>query len=394
MKFLTRPHFFVLFMVLSILFFSSVSQAQNSKHKNQRQFNSKPRSNRRSKQRSQDGGSNPFGRNGGNDEQNERRFNHNWSPLDREIFHLNEQIQADLGPSTTFYSWLEIPVKASYDDIAKAYKRLSRQIHPDKVAMQLRRKLKEQNANKDGEKPLVMTPAQERKFYKEATDRFARLGLVNKILTNVESRERYDFFLKHGFPKLKGSDYFYTRYRPGVGFVFVFLYLLIGVGQYVVLKLTAMQHVKHMKSVIEDVKTFAWPSGIPSSNVKTITNPAGKTFRIYPNGDVTLLDEENPKKEYLLDVDEIPMPKWSETILFTLPKRLLRTFVPVKPEDEGGKRLGTRQEEKAAKTSAISAAAKKAADDANSEASGEKKSKSNGSSATAKVNKVGGRRRK
>lgn len=237
-----------------------------------------------------------------------------WSPLDREIFALNDQVARDLGEKTSFYDWLGVSPKSSAEEIHKAYKKLSRQIHPDKIA-------------RGGSK----------KVYKEATERFTRLGLINKILRETDSKERYDFFLNHGFPKLKGSDYFYSRYRPGIGFVVVFLFLLIGTGQFVAQKITAGQHRKHMQMVIDEAKSTAWPSGFPDAGKKKVTSPNGKTFIVYPDGFVCLVEN---MKEFPLLLEDIKDPLWKETILYTLPLKLFHQFFPPKPP---GRVLGTKE---------------------------------------------------
>ncbi|CAN6673651.1 ER-localized J domain-containing protein 5 [Trichomonascus vanleenenianus] len=209
-----------------------------------------------------------------------------WSPEDREIFALRDALHRDIG-EVTFYEWIGVERDASDADIAKAYRKLSRKIHPDK------------------------NPS------KKATDRFARLGLVNKVLRSSR-RERYDFFLDHGFPRWKGTDYYYSRYRPGFGSVIVFLYLLIAVAQYWFKKLTAKQHRKHMNSVIDECKHLAWSGGLPTTQRK-VTFENGKTFMVYPGGKVALVDEDG---EYPLDLEEIKDPQWSDTVLFSLPKKL------------------------------------------------------------------------
>lgn len=320
------------------------------------------------------------------DKAGQKKFNHNWSALDRELFLLNDQLKNDVllaGTPANFYSWLDIPRKASMDQITKAYKRLSRQIHPDKVNAVREKAYKQQQRELEKRKleaaeknePLEeldpdtllkpLTASERKKEYKLATDRFTRLGLVYKILNDVQARERYDFFLDHGFPKLKGADYFYSRYRPGVGFVLVFIYLFVGVGHYVSLRITSSQHRRHMSNIISDAKELAWPNGIPASTPKTVIHQSnGKIFRVYPNGSVSLLDDEGGKlkkpHEFVLDLSEVADPHWKDTLLFTIPQRLFRSLVPAK-EDNGGRKLGKREEKQAA----ISAAAKKHVDAVN-----------------------------
>ncbi|KAK0490905.1 DnaJ-domain-containing protein [Armillaria novae-zelandiae] len=116
---------------------------------------------------------------------------------DHEIFDLVSAVEASEGKGTTFYSWLDVSNTATTSEIAKAYRKMSMQLHPDK------------NPND-----------------KKVHERFARLGVVSTILRNAESRKRYDFFYKNGVPKWRGTGYYYSRFRPGLGSVLVFLTVL------------------------------------------------------------------------------------------------------------------------------------------------------------------------
>jgi hypothetical protein len=64
---------------------------------------------------------------------------------------------------------------------------------------------------------------------KAASDRFARLGIVTNILRGP-GRERYDHFLSNGFPKWKGTGYYYARFRPGLSTVLAGLFIFVGGG--------------------------------------------------------------------------------------------------------------------------------------------------------------------
>lgn len=111
-----------------------------------------------------------------------------WTKEDHEIFDLVSAVEASEGKGTTFYSWLELPPTASTAEISKAYRKKSVKLHPDK-------------------NPGV----------KNAHERFARLGVVAAILRDAEGRKRYDFFYKNGVPRWRGTGYYYSRFRPGLG---------------------------------------------------------------------------------------------------------------------------------------------------------------------------------
>ncbi|KAF8351380.1 hypothetical protein F5887DRAFT_937177, partial [Amanita rubescens] len=140
---------------------------------------------------------------------------------DHEIFDLVSAVERSEGKGTTFYSWLDVPSTASAADIARAYRKLSVKTHPDK------------NPN-----------------VKNAHERFARLG--------VESRERYDFFYKNGVPKWRGTGYYYSRFRPGLGTVSVFLIILTTALQYVIQSINYRSDSQRVQHIIKEARLAAW----------------------------------------------------------------------------------------------------------------------------------------
>ncbi len=136
----------------------------------------------------------------------------------------------------TFYDFLGIGKNANQDEINKGYRKKSRVLHPDKVKQKF---IADRSTGKDkskakSKKPGVHvakgpTPAEIKAIQKAASDRFARLGIVTNILRGP-GRERYDHFLANGFPKWKGTGYYYSRVRPGLGSVLVALFIFVGGG--------------------------------------------------------------------------------------------------------------------------------------------------------------------
>ncbi|ANB14747.1 Erj5p [Sugiyamaella lignohabitans] len=212
-----------------------------------------------------------------------------WSDQDLEIFALREQVEKDLGKGATFYDWLDVPQYAKDEQIAKAYRKLSRQLHPDKNS------------------------------HRSSTEKYTRLSLIVNILRS-ESRERYDFFLSKGFPRWKGTGYYYNRYRPGLGTVLVFLYLFISGAQYLLMKISSDRDRAHMSNVIDEAKRLAWSGsttpGVNMSSKRRVTLPNGKIFTVYPSGDVFIVDHD---VEFHLNLDDIKSPTWKDTILYKLP---------------------------------------------------------------------------
>ncbi|KAF7793655.1 hypothetical protein EIP86_004770 [Pleurotus ostreatoroseus] len=138
-------------------------------------------------------------------------------------------IEAAEGKGTTFYSWLEVSPTATTSEIARAYRKKSIQLHPDK-------------------NPGI----------KHAHERFARLGVVSKILRDAEGRKRYDFFYKNGVPRWRGTGYYYSRFRPGLGTVLVFLTILSSGLQYLVQRINYKRDLARVEAVVSQARAAAW----------------------------------------------------------------------------------------------------------------------------------------
>ncbi|EEB90439.1 hypothetical protein MPER_11353 [Moniliophthora perniciosa FA553] len=150
-----------------------------------------------------------------------------WEKEDHEIFDLVSAVEASEGKGTTFYSWLDVPPTASTAEIARAYRKLSMQLHPDK------------NPGK-----------------KKVHERFARLGVVSTILRNPESPT--SFFYKNGVPKWRGTGYYYSRFRPGLGTVILFLIALTSGLQYLVQRMNYKRDLARIESVTREARLAAW----------------------------------------------------------------------------------------------------------------------------------------
>ncbi|CAG8559263.1 6544_t:CDS:2, partial [Scutellospora calospora] len=109
-----------------------------------------------------------------------------WDSVDHEIFDIVDRLTSFEGDNATFYSLLGVEPTATEKDIGTAYRKLSLALHPDK------------NPGEHGKEMFIL------------------LGSITKILRNPEYRERYNFFLKNGIPKWRGTGWYYNRYRPGL----------------------------------------------------------------------------------------------------------------------------------------------------------------------------------
>jgi len=181
-----------------------------------------------------------------------------WTKEDHEIFDLVSAVEGAEGKGTTFYSWLDVSPSASMAEIGRAYRKKSMLLHPDK-------------------NPGV----------KGIQERFARLGVVASILRSQEGRERYDFFFKNGVPRWRGTGYYYSRFRPGLGTVLVFLTVLSTGLQYVVQRMNYKRDLARIKHILEQAKLAAWgPKMIPSGSRRKVKVNLGGPPRLDEDGNV------------------------------------------------------------------------------------------------------------
>lgn len=179
---------------------------------------------------------------------------------------------ASEGQDVTFYDFIGVKPGAGWEDINKAFRKKSRSIHPDKARQQYVASKSTRPPKKEGEKrkPGVHVskgPSQREieKFMKEATARYSRLGVVATLLKGP-SRERYDHFLRHGFPAWRGTGYYYARYRPGLGTVLIGLFIMGGgLAHYFALRISYNGQRKFMEKYIKQARKQAWgnEAGIP-----------------------------------------------------------------------------------------------------------------------------------
>jgi curved DNA-binding protein CbpA len=190
-----------------------------------------------------------------------------WTKEDHEIFRLKDEVQASEGSNATFYSFMGLKQNANQDDINKAYRKLSRSLHPDKARSNwlATYNVPKKPKTKSGAKPTVHVqkdkkPSQSEinRFNKEANARFERLSLVTNILRGPE-RARYDHFLLNGFPAWRGTGYYYQRFRPGLGTVLAGLFVFVGGGvHYAALYLSWKRQREFVERYIKHARRTAW----------------------------------------------------------------------------------------------------------------------------------------
>ncbi|TIB90692.1 DnaJ-domain-containing protein [Wallemia mellicola] len=211
---------------------------------------------------------------------------------DYEIFDIVAELEAGEGKGTTFYSFLNVSPSATSgfiqaSQITKAYRSTMLANHPDK---------------NPGNKLIE--------------DRHKRLTTIGSILRNKEARKRYDFWLKRGVPYWKGGAYMFSRFRPGLGTVLIFLAILTSGLQALV------QHMNASKDIsrIQRLRTIALSSGKHRARVPL--REEGDIFIdcIVENDEVFLLEPDNTME--LLTDEFVPRPSirrlWPVALVFKL----------------------------------------------------------------------------
>lgn len=201
---------------------------------------------------------------------------------------------------------------------------------------------------------------------------------------------RYDHFLKNGFPRWRGTGYYYARFRPGLGTVVLGLFIFVGgLGHYTYLWLSARQQKKFIEKFIREARVSAWGStGVPGLTDAAGTQPTppaaptvaegnegprnrkerrlakkvgrsgdegnggsntpapqligsagvgrrkvvagnGKVLVVASTGDVFLVEEneDGEEVELKLDADEIQHPRFMDTAMCKLPVWVFRRMV-------------------------------------------------------------------
>ncbi|KAJ7068356.1 hypothetical protein C8F01DRAFT_978821 [Mycena amicta] len=227
-----------------------------------------------------------------------------WETEDHEIFDLVSSIQASEGKDVTFYSWLD-PLRPPNAEILQAYRKKSMLLHPDK------------NPND-----------------KKIHERFARLGVVATILRNKESRERYDFFYKNGVPVWRGTGYYYSRFRPGLGSVFVFLIIVSSGVQYAAQHVNSRRDLARIEDIIKNAQQAAWgPRMVPVEGRRKVKVNLGGGFEsqgrwidmVVDGGNVYILDSSGDME--LLDASTATQPAISSTWFMALVLAQFRAVV-------------------------------------------------------------------
>ena len=171
--------------------------------------------------------------------------------------------------------FLGVKNTASQDEITRAHRKRSKSLHPDKAKQSFvasraaaTPKVKLGQQKKRGVN-VNRTPTDKeiRDATKHASERYARLGVVASVLKG-SGRQRYDHFLSNGFPRWRGSGYYYARFRPGLGSVLIGLFVFGGgLVHYVVLYGSWRRQRDFVDRYVKHARRAAWGSASRISGV-------------------------------------------------------------------------------------------------------------------------------
>ncbi|KAL4961442.1 putative endoplasmic reticulum DnaJ domain protein Erj5 [Aspergillus stella-maris] len=199
--------------------------------------------------------------------------------IDYEIFRLHDEVTAAEGANVTFYDFLGARNNANQDELNKAYRKTSRLLHPDKVKRTfIANSSKDKGKSKTTQKGVHVNKGPTKReidaAVKEAHERAQRLNVVANILRGP-ARERYDYFLKNGFPKWRGTGYYYSRFRPGLGSVLVGLFLVFGGGaHYGALVLSWKRQRDFVDRYMRQARRAAWGDELGVRGITSAHAPA------------------------------------------------------------------------------------------------------------------------
>ncbi|KAL4868772.1 hypothetical protein BDV12DRAFT_208976 [Aspergillus spectabilis] len=202
-----------------------------------------------------------------------------WTKEDYEIFRLHDEVTAAEGANVTFYDFLGTRPNANQDELNKAYRKMSKLLHPDKVKRTfIANSSKDKSKSKTSQKGVHVNRGPTKRevdtAVKEAHERAQRLNTVANILRGP-GRERYDYFMKNGFPTWRGTGYYYSRFRPGLGSVLAGLFLVFGGGaHYAALILSWKRQRDFVDRYIRQARRAAWGDELGIRGIGNASAPA------------------------------------------------------------------------------------------------------------------------
>lgn len=97
---------------------------------------------------------------------------------------------------------------------------------------------------------------------------------MRNILSGPD-RDRYDHFLRNGFPAWKGTNYYYNRYRPGLGTVLFGVFLVAGGAfHYIALYMSWKRQRDFVERYIKFARNAAWGDNLNIPGIDDVPAPA------------------------------------------------------------------------------------------------------------------------
>ena len=198
-----------------------------------------------------------------------------------------------------------VKASASHDEITKAVRKKSKLMHPDKAKQAFiaaRAKPPQKKADQRAKKPgvHVSRPPSEKEIQnaiREASERQGRLSGIAEILKG-EGRERYDYFLANGFPKWRGTGYYYARFKPGLGSVLVGLFITGGgLAHYGALYVSWKRQKEFVERYVRHARRAAWGDDHGISGIPGIDGVAAPPQSTSPQEGETMVLNRRQKRQ-------------------------------------------------------------------------------------------------
>jgi len=129
-------------------------------------------------------------------------------------------------------------------------------------------------------------------------------------------RGRYNFFLKNGVPRWRGTGYYFSRYRPGLGTVLIGLSMLGSFLHYVIMWINYFQEKKRVRHYIKESREIAWGKRMKKQQTRKRVFVNELTFMVEGDHVYFLTDDG---EEIILDEENVVRPKITDVMIFVLP---------------------------------------------------------------------------
>lgn len=173
----------------------------------------------------------------------------------------------------------------------------------------------------------------------KAKERFARLGVIASILRDPSKRERYNFFYKNGVPRWRGTGYLYSRFRPGLGSVFIVLSLIAAGMQYIAGQINYRQEKKRILQFIADARAqmiLEAPKGRAATLGRSVIEVGHRAMRCEVKSDnyIIVYPDGNVNDPVHLNTEWVAQPTFRDLFIIKWPRRVIYKILNKKEEEE------------------------------------------------------------